>query len=206
MSNNFWECCFSKPIPPPPPKKKSCTIKALVIFFLVENIFIKRIVCICCESDLSITTKTCSKCANNNCKRLALIFDSTQEIIFTRTYDRLSSIINSYRETFTKQKNDTETNDIVFNRNYKILRDSINYPFISIILHLDGISLGKSKKISLWIISCSIVELPPAVRNCRQNNIILSLWIGKEQPNVNLWLDRCFCQLADIKRKGKSTI
>ena len=54
--------------------------------------------------------------------------------------------------------------------------------------------------------SCSIVELPPDVQNRRQNNIILSLWIAKEQPDINLWLDRCFSQLAHLKIAAKSTI
>ncbi len=81
---------------------------------------------------------------------------------------------------------DKETNDIVYNKNYRILCDSMHYPFISIIIHLDGIGLGKTNKEHLWIFSCSICELPPAVRNRRQNNIILSLWISKEQPDINL--------------------
>jgi hypothetical protein len=154
----------------------------------------KRMVCISCKTDLSITQKICSKCPDNNPKRLAFIFDSIQEIMFARVYDRLCFIINSYRDSFTKQETDYETNDIVYNRNYKIFRDSIHYPFISIILHLDGINL---------ILSCSIVELPPTVRTRRQNNIILSLWIGKEQPDIYLWLDRCFSQLTNLKAKGR---
>ena len=172
--------------------------------FLVENLFIKRILCIPCGKYLSTTSKVCLKCINDNPKRLAFIFDSIQEIMFARIYDRLSSIIESYRQSITKQETDYETNDIVYNRNYKLLCDSVCHPFISIIIHLDGIDLTKST-MKLWILSCSIVELPPNIRNRRQNNIILSLWISQEQPNIHLWLDHCFCQLIDLKRKGKST-
>ncbi|CAF4479761.1 unnamed protein product, partial [Rotaria sp. Silwood2] len=77
--------------------------------------------------------------------------------------------------------------------------DSINYPFISIILHVDGIGLSESNNQSLWILSCSIVELPPAVRTRRQNNLILSMWTAKEQPIIELWLNSCFHQLANLK-------
>jgi hypothetical protein len=123
--------------------------------------------------------------------------------MFARVYDRLSFITSSYRESFTKQETDNETNDIVYNKNYKIFSDSIHYPFISIVLHLDGVTFDKSKIQHLWILSCSIFELPPAVRTRRQNNIILSFWIGKEQPDIYLWLDRCFSQLTNLKAKGR---
>ena len=82
-------------------------------------------------------------------------------------------IINSYRERFRHRQIDDEINDIVHNNNYKVLCDSTVYPFISLLLHVDGISLGESTKQSLWIISCSIIELPPIYRNRRQNNVIM---------------------------------
>lgn len=125
-------------------------------------------------------------------------------MLFTQIYDRLYLTINSYCERFTKGM-DNETNDIVFNTNYKNFRDSIHYPFISLILHIDGINLDQSSKHHLWILSCSIVEVPPGIRTRRENNIILSLWIAKEQPKINLWLDRCFSQLKSLKITGKST-
>ncbi|CAF5012904.1 unnamed protein product, partial [Rotaria sp. Silwood1] len=166
-----------------------------------EDIFIKRLLCINCKSDLSTTSTKCLKCTNDNSERLALVFDAIQEIVFTRTYDRLCSTIDTYRETFTKQKIDHDINDIVYNQNYRTLCDSNPYPFLTILLHLDGISLGKSNTQCLWILNGSIIELPPAIRTRRQNNLILSLWIGNEHPNVELWLNRCFHQLLDLKYK-----
>lgn len=188
------------------PRTHFFNIKTSFILLLVENLFVKRIVCISCKRDLIESSKICSQCPNDYPKRLAIVFDSIQETLFTQVYDHLHFIINSYRERFTKQEIDNETNDIVYNKNYKIFRDSIHYAFISLIIHLDGINLDKSKIYHLWILSCSIVELPPVVRGHRQNNIILSLWIAKEQPDINLWLDRCFSQLTNLKITGKSTI
>ena len=187
-------------------KTHSYTIKNLLIRILVEELFMKRLVCIACMSDLPITSKSCPKCPHDNRDRLAFLFDSIQVTMFTRTYDRLSSIINSYRQNFGKEEVGSETNDIIYNRNYKSLCDGVHYSFISIIVHLDGVSLCKTSKRTLWIFSCSICELPPAIRNRRQNNIILSLWLSKEQPHINLWLDRCLCQLINLKQKGKSTV
>ena len=160
--------------------------------------------CIACKTDLPINQKTCPSCKNDNPKCFALIFDSIQEILFARTYDRLSSIINSYRQVFANQATDNETNDVVYNKNYKSFFNYIQYPFISVIIHLDGIGLGRSNSKHLWILSCSICELPPNIRNRRQNNIVLSLWISDRQPCIDLWLDRCLCQLANLKKKGRS--
>jgi hypothetical protein len=181
-------------------------LKTSFLSFLVEDMFIKRLVCINCKIDLPTTSKYCSQCTNNKPKRLALVYDVNQEIIFTQTYDRVSSIIKSYRETFSKNVLDNETNDIVYNKNYKILYRYTNYPFISVIIHLDGIKLDKSSKNHLWILSCALIELPPAIRIRRQNNLILSMWIAEEQPNVNLWLHKCLNQLASLKVNGKSMI
>ncbi|UJR12987.1 hypothetical protein I4U23_000013 [Adineta vaga] len=114
-------------------------------FFLsIENLFVKRIVCISCGKDLLMSSKKCWNCPDNKPKHLATIFDSLQEALFTQVYDRLSSVINSYREQFTNQPFDDESNDIIYNQNYKFLYDSTHHTFISIILHLDGIPLGKS--------------------------------------------------------------
>ena len=68
---------------------------------------------------------------------MAIIFDALQEIIFRGMYDRLIPIISSYRESFGEQQIDDEMNNIVQNNSYKILCDSTNYPFISLLLHIE---------------------------------------------------------------------
>ncbi|CAM4845118.1 unnamed protein product [Rotaria magnacalcarata] len=168
----------------------------------VDNLFMKRVLCINCESELSIASKKCPTCSDTKSERIAEVFDTLQETIFTRTYDRLSSVIDEYREYFTKQQMNNETNDIVYNQNYKLLYNSTNDRFITILLHVDGTCLSNNNKESLWLLSCSIIELPPAIRIRRKNNLVLSMRISKEQPNIYLWLTRCFKQLSDLKEKG----
>ncbi len=132
-----------------------------------------------------------------------MVYDVIQNIVFTQTYDRLLSTIKSYRESFTKNETDNETNDIVYNRIYKILCHYTNHPFISIILHVDGINLDKTSKQHLWILSCALVEVPPNIRIHRQNNLILSLWTAQEQPDIDLWLCSCLKQLRSLKINGE---
>lgn len=177
-------------------------LKYPVMSVLVENIFNKRMVCVKCKIDLLTTSNECLKCKNGSLEHVAFVFDAFQETVFCRVYDRLFPIINSYRESFQEQQTDNEINDIVHNNNYKVLRDSTNYPFISLLLHIDGTNLGASTKQTLWILSCSIVELPPIYRNRRHNNIILSMWIGNKHPDIDLWLNRCIGQLMILKSSG----
>ncbi|CAF5132802.1 unnamed protein product [Rotaria magnacalcarata] len=87
-----------------------------------------------------------------------------------------------------------------------------NYSVIYSIIHLllssyiiDGIGLSASNKQPMWVLICSIVESPRELLNRRQKNLILSIWIGKEQPDIDLWLDQTFTQVAHLKSPGKHT-
>ena len=162
------------------------TAKNVCSLFLVDNLFVKRASSINCESGLPSTLKKCPKCSNINSERIAEVFDTLQETVCTGMYGRLSSVIDAYRECYTKQQMNNETNDIVYYQNYKTLCDSINDPFIIILLHVDGISLSNSNIESLWLFSCSIIKLPLAIRIRRQSNLVLSMWISNEQPNIHL--------------------
>ncbi|CAF2221045.1 unnamed protein product [Rotaria magnacalcarata] len=187
----------------PQPNNLPTNYSALLSFLSVEDLFIKRTVCINCKVDLPTSSKTCSKCNSNKSHSRALIFDAMHELVFTQIYDRLHTIMNAYRDIFKQQTFDDENNDVVYNQNYKLLCDSTDDPFISIILHLDGVSLSKSNKQPMWILSCSFVELPPIIRNRRQNNLILSIWVGKKQPYIELWLSETIKQLKNLKSKDK---
>ncbi|CAF1467343.1 unnamed protein product [Rotaria magnacalcarata] len=189
----------------PQPNNLPTNYSALLSFLSVEDLFIKRTVCINCKVDLPTSSKTCSKCNSNKSHSRALIFDAMHELVFTQIYDRLHTIMNAYRDIFKQQTFDDENNDVVYNQNYKLLCDSTDDPFISIILHLDGVSLSKSNKQPMWILSCSFVELPPIIRNRRQNNLILSIWVGKKQPYIELWLSETIKQLKNLKSKDKAT-
>jgi hypothetical protein len=158
--------------------------------------------CIKCGKDLPKTIKICSICGESGSKHLALVFDVLQERVFAQTYDRLSTLIDNYRSIFSQNVFSNENNDIVYNRNYKILSESIDNPFISVVLHIDGISLSKSSNQPMWLLTCSINELPPPVRNQRRNNLVLSIWISKQQPTMDLWLNQTLRQLKRIKSTG----
>ncbi|CAF3678584.1 unnamed protein product [Rotaria socialis] len=121
--------------------------------------------------------------------------------------DSVEEISNNLKQCnlnyLSRQNNN---NDIIFNQVYKELQSRRgSSSSISLLLHLDGISLCKSSKLNLWLLSCSLIELPVHLRYRRFNVIVLSVWIGHCEPLVDLWLEESFQQLNDVKKKSIST-
>ena len=164
--------------------------------------FTKRQICLKCQCHLPLNERYCNKCGPGEAKRLANIYDANLSLLFNRTLDCLSNEINSYRRTFLTASRDELTNDIPYNKNYQLLLNTTNQPFISLILHLDGIGLSRSNNQPLWLLSCSLVELPPHLRIRRFNMPVLSVWIAKEEPNMNLWLQEIVGRLQILKKEG----
>ncbi|CAF1546323.1 unnamed protein product, partial [Rotaria sordida] len=117
--------------------------------------------------------------------------------------DRLSSDIEDNRkQIIVNHLSPHNNNDIMFNQVYKELQNNYcSSPFISLFLHLDGISLCKSSKLTLWLFSCSFIELPVHLRYHRFNMVILSVWVGHQEPLIDLWLSECLNQLKHLKNK-----
>jgi hypothetical protein len=144
----------------------------------------------------------CNKCSSTDGKNLAHVYDLDYPMYFVRFLDRHAPDIAKYREKIATGQVDNN-NDIAFQSTYQSLMQSIGQkPFISLMLHLDGISLGESNKLSLWLFSCSIIELPPHLRNKRSNMPLLSAWAGYREPVVELWLRACIPSLLGLKSLG----
>ncbi|CAF1478903.1 unnamed protein product [Rotaria sordida] len=91
--------------------------------------------------------------------------------------DRLSSDIEDNRkQIIVNHLSPHNNNDIMFNQVYKELQNNYgSSPFISLLLHLDGISLCKS------------------------------IWVGHQEPLIDLWLSECLNQLNHLKNKSVPT-
>ncbi|CAF3853887.1 unnamed protein product [Rotaria sp. Silwood1] len=151
---------------------------------------------------MALSSDICFKCNSNNTKQYADVFDADYEKIFSEVIERHHVDINQYRQKIITTQND-ETNDIPFQQIYREFQQTVSHrSFISVILHLDGIGLGKSNKLVLWLLSCTIVELPPHLRNKRENMIPLSAWIAPREPIIQSWLNECMQRLKYLKLSG----
>jgi hypothetical protein len=84
------------------------------------------------------------------------------------------------------------TNDIGFNYTHQqLLKQNKNKKFLTLLLHVDGISVPKSSRLKMWLFSSSIIELPPQLRYRRYNMPIISFWFGYNDPDAQFWLRNC---------------
>jgi len=174
----------------------------LSIHFLVENLFIKRRICLLCRHNMEKSIRLCVNCNTGGSKHFADVYDTDYVKVLSEIVERNISDIVQYRQQIMKGCNN-ENNDIPFQKIYRsLLKNVSGESFISLILHLDGIGLGKSNKLTLWILSCSITELPPHLRNKRENMVLLSAWIGYCEPIIDIWLCECIRGLKQLKSSG----
>ena len=162
--------------------------------------FIKREVCTTCYYDVKDhNDKICATPARIN----ANVYDIDVKTILCFLLERLWPKIKEYKKEINS-KSAIDHNDIPFNVLYREMVNNMkNEEFISIMLHIDGISICKSKKITLWLMSGVIIELPPYLRYRRCNMILLSIYIGINEPEPKSWLNCCFSQLNQLKSTGR---
>ena len=168
----------------------------------IVDYFSKRTVCTLCGESLRQSETKCSDCPGAESKHVALILDTHLSSLLTTFLSRLAPDIERYRKTFFNA-HDNVPFDIPLAQNYRrLLRRYAGENLLSLILHIDGISLVKSSNLCLWVCNASIVELPPNVRTRRSSIILLSMYIGYSAPNAKLWLDPCLAELNNLKQQG----
>ena len=169
----------------------------------VKDIFTKRSVCLLCEICLKYGKNECSRCRSSDPKTIADIYDVDIYLVLETVIKRLSSKIEEYNCQI-KQNNDLDqTNDIPFNALYQqLLKQNPDKNLISLLLHLDGVGLTKSTQLKMWLFSGSVIELPPHIRYRRYNMVLLSIWIGYSEPEMDLRLESIVYELKYLKTRG----
>ncbi|CAF1171092.1 unnamed protein product [Rotaria sordida] len=147
-----------------------------------EELFLKRSICTTCNQNLNHHNDNI-KCNLTEEKFHADIYDIDVNIAFYQLIDRLWPEIIEYKQQLASNSS-SEYNDIPLNALYRNMISCLAYgvDFVSLIFHLDGISLCKSSKLTMWLLSGIFIELPPHLRYRRHNMILLSIWIGYTEP------------------------
>lgn len=169
----------------------------------IKDYFRRRSVCILCGKDLQDNARKCDTCSMAESKHVGYILDTYFPSLLNVVVGRAASDIDKYKRLILSPNEHTPY-DIPFGRNYQYLLNKFpGQDLLSLILHIDGISLTKSSNLSLWVCNASIVELPPKLRTERKNIILCSLYIGREAPDPKVWLNS-FCQAVNAaKKEGK---
>lgn len=145
-------------------------------------------------------------CTCTSASRTCLVYDADLSTTFHFQIGRLWSNIEWYKAMIGSSLSHG-SNDIPFNSVYQniLRRVGQNGSFVSLLLHIDGISLCKSTKHTLWLLSGIIIELPPHLRYRRENMVLLSIYVGQSEPVPKLWLQSCFSNLKRLKSEGKTS-
>ena len=134
-------------------------------------------------------------------------YDANTMEIITRIITRLSTQIAQYKEKIVMKDEMNKNKDIPFSSLYqRLLTTDRSENLISLLLHADGISLTRSTKLKLWMLSGALIELPPKLRNRHCIMVLISIWIANNvEPSPQIWLNRSLAQLEMIKFQGKKT-
>ena len=169
----------------------------------MERLFVKREICTICYHDIDDHNNGIL-CPSQDARMNANVYDINIKLVLSILLSRLWPVITEYKKQIELNSGDHH-NDIPFNILYrKMIKNIKNQQFVSIMLHIDGISICKSKKLTLWLLSGVIIELPPYLRYKRCNMILLSIHLGVSEPEPKSWLNSCFLQLNELKKEGNS--
>ena len=152
--------------------------------FLVEELFSKRSICTNCNEDFNRHNNN-FMCNVTEEKFHADIYNIDVNIVFFQLIDRLWSYIVEYKQQLASNSL-SEYNDIPLNILYQNMTSHLpnDINFVSIILHVDGVSLCKASRLTMWLLSGIFIELSPYLRYRRYNMILFSIWIGYLQVST----------------------
>jgi phage FluMu protein Com len=187
----------------PIPNRFPSTVQDILALLKVEDLFVKRSVCLVCRMDLHYDEKKCPRCQVSNEKTIATIYDVNVAKMLRGIVKRLSSVIEDYKKKIADGTDEHGKRDIPFARLYRdLLVKHGTENIISLILHLDGISLTSSTRLKMWLFSGALVELPPKHRYQRYNMVLLSVWVAYAEPEPHLWLRSSISELRHLKEQG----
>ncbi|CAF3386067.1 unnamed protein product, partial [Rotaria socialis] len=187
----------------PVPNTMPSTEKQIRDLLGVQELFTKRSVCLLCSLDFDYKQITCPRCSTSNKTRVAFVYDGDIEVIIKNVMLRLYSNIDEYKVKIKANDDVDKTRDIPFGSLYQqLLKKNNHEEIISLLLHIDGVSVAKSSKLKMWMLSACFVELHPKLRNRRSNMVPISIWVGFTEPKVKLWLRSAMNKLKAIKSQG----
>ena len=89
------------------------------IFCLVENLFVKRRICLVCQLDIEYNAELCTKCKSKDNMQVADVFHIDYAAAFADLIERHVVDITQYTEKIMSNEKDDNNNDIPFQKMYR---------------------------------------------------------------------------------------
>jgi hypothetical protein len=156
-----------------------------------------------CKTEL-VNNKCCS---NSFCKRFMKKQASYDSFTFVNMDDQLSDIISLQYQNI-KKSNTAKRRfvDIIDSEKYSSAHRTDQANTINLIVYTDGVQVTNSSTIEVWPIVCSIIELPPIIRNSVSNKLIFGLWCGKNKPDSDVLFEKFTNYILNLNTNGLDVI
>ena len=143
------------------------------------------------------------KCEEPNCvEKMNSLRSSVKEnsLQYVDMRFQLSCVVQTFHEEISQyRQKENAIFDLTDTSYYKSICKDIN-----LYMFTDGVPVTKSPSTSVWPVFCSLIELPPKLRDSRQNKIIFGVWYGLEKPNSNQLFKKFTQEIKILKETGIS--
>ena len=142
-------------------------------------------------------------CKDPNCIEKTNSLRSSMRENFLQYVDmrfQISCVVQIFYQEIVRYRQKENTNlDFKDNNYYKSICKDLN-----LYMFTDGVPVTKSPSTSVWPVFCSLIELPPKLRDSRQNKIIFGVWYGHDKPNSNQLFKTFTQEIKMLKETGIS--
>ncbi|CAF3710089.1 unnamed protein product [Rotaria socialis] len=145
---------------------------------------------------------TCTvECSMNNRRRS---FRNVSELVLCDVKKEISSTAKRYVNLIQEYQNQPRMvlpGDVLNGQIYRNLPSNKSNK-LTLMLHADGAPVTKVGGKSLWPIQCTLVEIPPPMRDRADATMILGAWLGGTHPNRDLLWCYIVQQIHDLFKNG----
>ncbi|CAF4124476.1 unnamed protein product [Rotaria sp. Silwood2] len=131
-------------------------------------------------------------------------FKNVSELVLYDVKKEISSTARRYINLIQEYQNERRPmlpSDVLNGQIYRTL-PSNKSSNLTLMLHADGAPVTKVGRKSLWPIQCTLVEIPPPIRDRADATMIFGAWLGGTHPNRNLLWCCIVEQIQDLFQNG----
>ncbi|CAF3091060.1 unnamed protein product [Rotaria sp. Silwood2] len=169
--------------------------KKLLTAFKITSTFNQELKCKYCLRIIDKTNSCSIICKQDKCQRR--IGDVIEHVSVNRSYGQLIEIIRRNKHLildYPQIANNLLPCDVISGSTYQEKRKnlkSLNGTYsVTLMIHIDGFQLVHWTKKYTWLVTASIAEIPPPLRENKLNMLLLSLWYNSSvKPDANSLLD-----------------
>ncbi|CAF1497992.1 unnamed protein product [Didymodactylos carnosus] len=89
-------------------------------------------------------------------------------------------------------------NDMINGLVYKQLHINVKHNPLTLMLHADGMNIITTKLKKFYVVSATIVELPPPLREYSRNKLLLHLYLSDNEPTAAVLFDRLTSNIKEF--------